>query len=331
MNQAEPLLSIRDLRLGFEAPDGVAVALDGVSLDVAEGETLGIVGESGCGKSVTALSVLRLAGASARVLSGSIRFAGQDLLTLPDAAMTRIRGAAIGMIFQEPLTSLTPVFTIGEQITEHLRRHLGLGRRAALDRAAELLDQVGIPSPRQRLGNYPHELSGGMRQRVMIAIALACRPRLLLADEPTTALDVTVQAQILELLARLRSELGTAIVLITHDLGVIAEFADRVLVMYAGRVVEQAATPTLFEHPQHPYTQGLLRSVPPIDHDVERLTAIPGSVPALHAMPPGCRFAPRCVEARPKCSVAVPPLRPTATGGDAACILPAAPAKATTA
>ncbi|WP_372624189.1 ABC transporter ATP-binding protein [Falsiroseomonas sp.] len=320
MQQAEPLLSVRDLRVAFDTQRGRVVAVDGVSFDLAEGETLGIVGESGCGKSVTALSILRLAGRGAHILSGSIRFGGRDLLTLSDAEIRAVRGGEIGMVFQEPMTSLNPVFTVGEQIAEPLMRHRGLSRRAALDRAAELLDTVGIPMARARLGSYPHEMSGGMRQRVMIAMALSCQPRLLIADEPTTALDVTVQAQILELLAGLKRDFGTAIMLITHDLGVVAEFAQRAVVMYAGRIVERAAVTELFRQPLHPYAEGLLASIPPMDEDLERLRAIEGTVPRPDAMPPGCRFAPRCPQARPPCRTIDPPLLGLAPDHEAACI-----------
>jgi peptide/nickel transport system ATP-binding protein len=316
----EPLLSVRDLRIAFDTRRGRVVAVDGVSFAVAEGETLGIVGESGCGKSVTALAILRLAGRGARILSGEIRLAGRDLLTLSDEAIRDVRGAEVGMVFQEPMTSLNPVFTVGEQIAEPLMRHRAMPRRAALERAAELLDTVGIPMARARLASYPHELSGGMRQRVMIAMALACQPRLLICDEPTTALDVTVQAQILELLARLQQEFGTAIMLITHDLGVVAEFARRAIVMYAGRIVEQAAVGPLFDRPLHPYTEGLLASIPPMEDDLERLRAIEGTVPSPHAMPKGCRFAPRCTVARPPCRAIDPPLLHLAPGHEAACI-----------
>jgi oligopeptide/dipeptide ABC transporter ATP-binding protein len=273
-----------------------------------------------CGKSVTALSILRLAGRGSRILSGSIRFAGRDLLTLSDAEIRRVRGGEIGMVFQEPMSSLNPVFTVGEQIAEPLMRHRGLSRRSALDRAAELLDIVGIPMARARLGSYPHEMSGGMRQRVMIAMALSCQPRLLIADEPTTALDVTVQAQILELLAGLKRDFGTAIMLITHDLGVVAEFAQRAVVMYAGRIVERADVTELFRQPLHPYAEGLLASIPPIDEDVERLPAIEGTVPRPDAMPTGCRFAPRCPKARSPCRTTDPPLLALAPGHEAACI-----------
>ncbi len=319
-SSTEPLLSVRDLRIAFDTRRGRVVAVDGVSFEVAEGETLGIVGESGCGKSVTALAILRLAGRGARILSGEIRLAGRDLLTLSDEAIRDVRGAEVGMVFQEPMTSLNPVFTVGEQIAEPLMRHRAMPRRAALDRAAGLLDTVGIPMARARLASYPHELSGGMRQRVMIAMALACQPRLLICDEPTTALDVTVQAQILELLAQLQQEFGTAIMLITHDLGVVAEFARRAVVMYAGRIVEQAEVGPLFERPLHPYTEGLLASIPPMEDDLERLRAIEGTVPSPHAMPQGCRFAPRCATARPACRTIDPPLLRLGSGHAAACI-----------
>ncbi|MGK7871107.1 ABC transporter ATP-binding protein [Falsiroseomonas sp. E2-1-a20] len=320
MNTAEPLLSVRDLRIAFDTARGRVVAVDGVSFDVAAGETLGIVGESGCGKSVTALSILRLAGRGARILSGSIHLGGRDLLKLSDRDIRDVRGGEVGMVFQEPMTSLNPVFTVGDQIAEPLMRHRDLSRRAALDRAAELLDTVGIPMARARLGSYPHEMSGGMRQRVMIAMALSCQPKLLIADEPTTALDVTVQAQILELLAGLQQEFSTAVMLITHDLGLVAEFAQRAVVMYAGRIVEQADVATLFRQPLHPYAEGLLASIPPMDEDVERLRAIEGTVPSPHAMPDGCRFAPRCPQAQAECVAVDPPLIPFPGDHGAACI-----------
>ncbi len=316
----EPLLSVRNLRVAFDTPRGRVVAVDGVSFDLAAGETLGIVGESGCGKSVTALSILRLAGKEARILGGSIRFAGREIASLPDAEMRGLRGGEIGMVFQEPMTSLNPVFSAGEQIAEPLMIHAGLSRRAAYARATELLGMVGIPMPERRVHAYPHEMSGGMRQRVMIAIALACRPKLLLADEPTTALDVTVQAQILDLLRDLQRETGTAIVLITHDLGVVAEFARRVVVMYAGRVVETAPVADLFRQPGHPYTEGLLASIPPLDDDVVRLRTIEGMVPSPLAMPRGCRFAARCPHVRPACETTDPHLLPLGPGHEAACI-----------
>jgi oligopeptide/dipeptide ABC transporter ATP-binding protein len=317
----EPLLSVRDPRIAFDTPRGRLVAVDGASFDLAAGETLGIVGESGCGKSVTALSILRLAGSGARMLGGSIHFAGRELTELSDAEIRRLRAGEIGIVFQEPMTSLNPVFTVGEQIAEPLMLHAGMSRRAAYARALELLAMVGIPLPERRARSYPHEMSGGMRQRVMIAIALACRPKLLLADEPTTALDVTVQAQILDLLRDLQRETGTAIVLITHDLGVVAEFARRVVVMYAGRVVETAAVEALFARPPlHPYTEGLLASIPPMDEDLDRLRTIEGTVPNPLALPPGCRFAPRCAHARAACTAIDPCLATLASAHMAACI-----------
>jgi oligopeptide/dipeptide ABC transporter ATP-binding protein len=316
-----PLLSVRGLRTTFRTEEGEFAAIDDVSFDLAEGEVLGIVGESGSGKSVTALSLLRLIPSPpGRIAGGEVVFDGRDLLTLPERRMREIRGAAISMIFQEPMTSLNPVFTVGDQIVETIRYHERIGQQAAVRRALDLLDQVGIPSPAQRLGEYPHQLSGGMRQRVMIAIALSCNPRLLLADEPTTALDVTIQAQILELLRSLQERFGMAVILITHDLGVVAEFVDRVLVMYAGRVVEQAAVHPIFEQPLHPYTEGLLGSNPSLDDERERLQVIPGVVPSPFALPPGCRYAPRCPYARPACDAADPPLLPLQPDHQAACI-----------
>jgi len=316
-----PLLSVRGLRTTFRTEEGEFAAIDDVSFDLGEGEVLGIVGESGSGKSVTALSLLRLIpDPPGRIASGEVLFEGRNLLTLSERRMREIRGAAISMIFQEPMTSLNPVFTVGDQIVETIRYHERIGQHAAVRRALDLLDQVGIPSPAQRLGEYPHQLSGGMRQRVMIAIALSCNPRLLLADEPTTALDVTIQAQILELLRSLQERFGMAVILITHDLGVVAEFVDRVLVMYAGRVVEQAAVHPTFEQPLHPYTEGLLGSIPSLDDERERLQVIPGVVPSPFALPPGCRYAPRCPYARPACDAADPPLLPLRPDHQAACI-----------
>jgi len=314
-----PLLSVRALRLALQGRRP-ATLLDGVSFDVAPGEVVGVVGESGCGKSITALSLLRLAHPSIRHMGGEIRFDGEDLATCSDARMRAIRGADISMIFQEPMTALNPVFTVGDQIVEALRTHAPMAARAARQAAVELLDWVGIPSPESRFDNYPHQLSGGMRQRVMIAMALACKPRLLIADEPTTALDVTIQAQILDLLRRLRAELGMAIIFITHDLGVVAELADRVVVMYAGRVVEQAPVATLFERPMHPYTEGLLASMAPLDRDVARLPTIGGMVPSPHAMPAGCRYAARCPHAREVCIRIDPALAPVGDRHLAACI-----------
>jgi len=320
------VLEIDDLRVHFANRDGVVRAVDGVSWTVGRGETLGVVGESGCGKSVTALSVLRLVPEPpARLAGGSVRFAGRDLLSLPESELRRVRGNQISMIFQEPMTSLNPVLTIGRQIGESLRLHQGLSRPAALDRAAEMLDLVRIPEPRRRLGQYPHEMSGGMRQRVMIAMALACNPAVLIADEPTTALDVTIQAQILGLMAEIRDRLGTAIVLITHDLGVIAEMAERVVVMYAGRKVEEAPAEALFEQPMHPYTVGLLASIPRLNREAEasrtrpRLAEIPGLVPSLSRAPVGCTFAPRCPLATERCRRDYPPLEEKRPGHLAAC------------
>ncbi len=305
-----PILSVRGLVTELRTQDGRFNAVDGVSFDLHPGEVLGIVGESGCGKSMTALSILGLVPRPpGRIVAGKVAFEGRDLLRLPERELQRVRGAAISMIFQEPMTSLNPVFTVGEQILETLRQHERIGRRAARDRAVELLAKVGIPSPAERLEAYPHELSGGMRQRVMIAIALACNPKVLLADEPTTALDVTIQAQILDLLERLQAELGMAVVIITHDLGVVAEFAHRVLVMYAGRVVEEGPVEAIFERPAHPYTRGLLASLPDLEGEGGRLQAIPGAVPQLHELEAGCRFAPRCTLAEPACRAADPPLR----------------------
>ncbi len=318
---ADSLLEIQGLKTYFRTRAGDVRAVDGVDLTIREGETVGLVGESGSGKSVTALSVMRLIPTPpGRIAGGQILFDGQDLLTKRESEMRRIRGAEISMIFQEPMTSLNPVFTVGDQIVVTVRYHERLSRRAARDRAAEMLDKVGIPSARQRLDEYPHQMSGGMRQRVMIAIALSCNPRLLLADEPTTALDVTIQAQILELLRGLQEEFGMAVVLITHDLGVVAEFVDRVIVMYAGRVVETAGVFPTFEHPLHPYTEGLLQSIPSLEDERERLSVIRGVVPSPFDMPPGCRFEPRCPYARPPCRDADPPLMELEPDHRAACI-----------
>lgn len=302
-----PLLSIRDLTVTFPTRTGIAAVVDHLDFDLAAGEVLGIVGESGSGKSLTALSILRLIAKPGKVAEGSILFEGTDLLQLSENHMHSLRGSAISMIFQEPMSSLNPVFSIGDQIMEPLLQHRGLDRHGARRAALDLLRLVEIPDADRRIDEYPHQLSGGMRQRVMIAIALACRPRLLIADEPTTALDVTIQAQILDLLRKLQQELGMAVILITHDLGVVAEFADRALVMYAGRVVERAPVRALFKTPAHPYTRGLLASMPVIDGPRTRLNAIAGTVPAAGAMPAGCRFAPRCPVAMPACIQAVPP------------------------
>ena len=308
-------MEIKRLKTYFYTEDGVARAVDNVSLFVNRGETLGIVGESGCGKSVTALSIMRLIpDPPGRIVSGEIRYAGYgDLRTLSDPEIRNIRGNQISMIFQEPMTSLNPVFRIGDQIAETVRIHKDISRRDAQDRAVEMLTQVGIPSPDKRVRDYPHQLSGGMRQRAMIAMALSCDPSLMLADEPTTALDVTIQAQVLDLMRKLREESGTAIILITHNMGVTAETADRVCVMYAGVVVETADVLTLFAEPLHPYTKGLLSSIPRADRRMKRkarLTTIPGLVPSLLNLSTGCRFANRCSQVHDPCRKAEPPLKP---------------------
>ncbi len=308
----EPLLSVRDLRTHFFNIDGVTRAVDGVSFDVAAGETLGVVGESGCGKSVTALSILRLLPEKAgRIVGGEILFEGENLAGLDESAMRKIRGNSIAMIFQEPMTSLNPVFTIGEQIAEAVRIHEGLDSKAAEQRAIEMLRLVRIPDPERRVKDYPHQFSGGMRQRAMIAMALACGPRLLIADEPTTALDVTIQAQILKLIRDLQDRTGTAVILITHDLGVVAETCDRVAVVYAGRKVEEAPIEELFERPLHPYTRGLMASLPRMQKGGRRarLNEIPGIVPSLREPIAGCSFAPRCPMAIERCRVESPVLR----------------------
>ncbi len=322
---AEPLLEIRGLKTHFATEDGIVQAVDGVDISIARGETLGVVGESGCGKTVTALSVLKLiAMPPGRIVAGQILYQGRDLAPLSTAEMDRIRAKDIAMVFQEPMTSLNPVYTIGEQIAEVLRRHEGLSRKAALERTIEMLRLVQIPNPDKRVHDYPHQFSGGMRQRVMIAMALSCSPKLLIADEPTTALDVTIQAQILELLQEMKSRFGMAIMLITHAMGVVAETAQRVVVMYAGKVIEEAPVEALFADPKHPYTQGLIRSIPRIDTAATRkarLEAIPGVVPSLRKPPPGCRFAARCKHAMPRCRDAVPPLLDVGGGHKVACVL----------
>ena len=321
----EAILDIADLRTWFFTRDGVVRAVDGVSFHVIPGETLAIVGESGCGKSVTALSVLRLIPSPpGRVVSGAIRFAGRDLLTVSEAEMRQVRGNDISMIFQEPMTSLNPVLTIGRQIAETLTLHQGLDHKAALAKAVDMLRLVHIPEARRRIGEYPHQLSGGMRQRVMIAMALACNPKLLIADEPTTALDVTIQAQILDLMRELKQKIDAAIVLITHDLGVVAEMAQRVVVMYAGRKAEEAPVGELFRRPLHPYTRGLLTSVPrlgaSIDHErVPRLAEIAGTVPSLREPIPGCPFEARCAFATDICRREMPQFEEKGPGHYAAC------------
>jgi peptide/nickel transport system ATP-binding protein len=318
------LLEIRGLTTDFATDDGIVRAVDGVDLTIDRGETLGVVGESGCGKTVTALSTLKLiAMPPGRIAGGQILWLGRDLVPLGRAAMRRIRGKEIGIVFQEPMTSLNPVYSVGAQIAEAVREHEGLGRRGALDRAIEMLALVHIPNPQRRARDYPHQFSGGMRQRVMIAMALSCNPQLLIADEPTTALDVTIQAQILDLLNEMKERFGTAIMLITHAMGVVAETAQRVVVMYAGKIVEEAPVEELFARPRHPYTQGLIRSIPRVDKAgaKTRLEAIPGTVPSLADLPPGCRFAPRCRFAMPICTRAIPPLREVAPGHKVACVL----------
>ena len=322
----ELLLDIRGLRTQFFTDDGLARAVDGVSYSLEKGETVGVVGESGCGKSVTALSVLRLIpDPPGKIVAGEIVFEGTDLLQISSADMRRIRGNDISMIFQEPMTSLNPVFTIGNQITEAVRLHQGLNKKEALAKAVEALKLVGIPVPERRVHEYPHQLSGGMRQRAMIAMALSCNPKVLIADEPTTALDVTIEAQILDLMRTLQEELGTAIIMITHDLGVIAEMARKVVVMYAGKVVEQAPVGRIFASPNHPYTQGLLQSLPRVDKDVsgakQRLQEIPGIVPSLLNLPVGCKFASRCPSVMPQCKEQEPPLEQVAPDHYSACWL----------
>jgi oligopeptide/dipeptide ABC transporter ATP-binding protein len=311
------LLDVVDLQTHFVTRGGVVRAVDGVSWDVAEGETVALVGESGCGKSVSALSIMRLVAAPAgRIVGGRVVFKGRDLLSLDEEAMRRVRGREIAMIFQEPMTSLNPVLTIGRQMTEGLETHLGMTPTAARARAAELLSMVGIPDPARRLAQYPHQFSGGMRQRMMIAMALACQPSLVLADEPTTALDVTIQAQILELMKSLARRLGVAMLIITHNLGVVARYADRVNVMYAGKIIERGTAREIYANPRHPYTLGLLRSVPRLDEPRRaRLDPIEGQPPDLSRLPGGCSFAPRCAFRVERCAVETPPLRPIGAAG----------------
>jgi oligopeptide/dipeptide ABC transporter ATP-binding protein len=315
-HQGETLLAVRGLRTSFYTHDGVVKAVDGVSFEVKRGEILGLVGESGCGKSVTSLSILRLVAPPGKIDGGEILFEGRDLLGLNTAEMTAMRGDRISMIFQQPTSSLNPVFKVGDQIAEVLQIHKGLSKKDALARAVELMAQVGISDPQRRVKAFPYEMSGGMAQRVMIAMALASQPDLLIADEPTTALDVTIQAQILDLMRKLQKEYNAAIILITHDLGVVAEMADRIAVMYAGQIVEEARTEELFRDPQHPYTQGLIASIPILGDIKDELDVIPGNVPNLINLPPGCRFASRCRvrEARGLtiCTEQMPELKPAA-------------------
>jgi oligopeptide/dipeptide ABC transporter ATP-binding protein len=307
------LLKVQDLKTYFFTLEGIAKAVDGVSFCLGKGETLGLVGESGCGKSVTALSIMRLIkDPPGKILQGEIRFQGSDLVQLSKSEMKKIRGNRISMIFQEPMTSLDPVYTIGDQISEMFIHHKRLSKKEAWGQAVDILQKVQIPSPQKRAHEYPHQLSGGMRQRVMIAMALSCNPEILIADEPTTALDVTIQAQILDLMVQLKEDFETAILMITHNLGVIAETAQRILVMYAGRIVEEGSPFAIFEAPKHPYTQGLLHSVPKLGERFrlgqQRLQEIPGMVPSLHELPAGCSFHPRCPESMPICSEASPDL-----------------------
>ena len=317
---SEPLLAVDDLRVHLFTNRGVVRAVDGVGFALSAGGSLGIVGESGCGKTLTALSLMRLIPSPpARIVSGRIMFDGEDVVALDEAGLRALRGNAMAMIYQDPMTTLNPVFNVGEQIAEAVRLHRDASRAAAWARAVEMLELVRIPDPARCAQSYPHQLSGGMRQRAVIAMALACHPKLLIADEPTTALDVTIQAQILDLMRRLQQELGTAIMLITHDLGVIADLVDTVVVMYAGKVVERAPVKQLFAAPRHPYTQGLLRSVPSLETREHRMRTIEGTVPSAYAMPSGCRFHPRCGIARDVCRTDEPPLVPDGVGGEAAC------------
>lgn len=320
LKQQEKVLEVSNLQTHFFTDEGVSRAVDGIDFTLHKGETLGLVGESGCGKSITSLSILRLiASPPGRIVNGEIRFKGQDLLKKTDKEMGAIRGNEISMIFQEPMTSLNPVYSVGEQIAEVFRHHQKLGRKEAWEKAVDMLRLVGIPSPEKRAKQEPYELSGGMRQRVMIAMAMACNPEILIADEPTTALDVTIQAQILDLMKLLQKQLGMSIIMITHDLGVVSETCDRVAVMYAGKIVEYTAASELFASPKHPYTVGLLNSLPRPDQDREELQAIQGSVPSPYNMPTGCRFAPRCPQARELCQRALPELIDVGGGSQVRC------------
>jgi peptide/nickel transport system ATP-binding protein len=322
---AETLLDIRGLKTWFKTDDGMVRAVDGVDLRIDRGETVGVVGESGCGKTVTARSVLKLIDMPpGRFEDGQILWRGRDIIPLDAGEMDKIRAREIAIVFQEPMTSLNPVYTVGYQIAEVLSQHQNMSRKEAIDGAAEMLKLVHIPNPQKRVHDYPHQFSGGMRQRVMIAMALSCKPKLLIADEPTTALDVTIQAQILELMQEMKQRLGMSIMLITHAMGVVAETCQRVVVMYAGKVVEEAPVEALFGDPRHPYTQGLIRSIPRVDRAAEhkqRLEAIPGTVPSLLEPPPGCRFAARCKYAMEKCVAAMPPLKEVAPGHRVRCVL----------
>jgi peptide/nickel transport system ATP-binding protein len=323
-----PLLEVEDLAVSFTGPDGVARAVDGVRFTVGEGETVALVGESGCGKSVTALAILRLIEPPGHIAHGSsVRLEGRDLLALGPKEIRAVRGNHVALVFQEPLSALNPVLTVGSQIAEAVRAHEAVSRSTARWRAIEMLGAVGLPDPARRASAYPHQLSGGMRQRVLLAMALACHPKLLLADEPTTALDVTIQAEILELLDALQRKLGMAVLLITHNLGIVAERTRRVYVMYAGQIVEEAPTADLFARPAHPYTEGLLAAVPRLDQRRERLRAIPGQVPPASRWPAGCRFHPRCPYAWEQCRRETPPLLPAGEGHTARCWLVTEPAR----
>ncbi len=297
----DSLLSVKDLQIQFQTKKGINTAVDGISFSIGKGEILGIVGESGCGKSVTSMSILQLLGTNSKISRGSIKLEDRELLTMSEDEMCRIRGNEIAMIFQDPMTALNPTMSIGDQLIEPLIIHQGYKKKDAWNEAIEVLKKVGISAPEKRMKEYPHQLSGGMRQRIMIAMAVSCAPKLLIADEPTTALDVTIQAQILELMLELRQKMDTAIILITHDMGVVAETADNILVLYAGKVVEYGSVGGIFNTPKHPYTQGLLGSIPPLEEDVEELNTIEGTVPAPGQMPAGCRFSPRCPYADERC------------------------------
>ena len=321
----ELLLKLEDLKTYFHTEDGVVKSVDGVTFEIYKGETLGVVGESGCGKSVTSLSIMRLIPTPpGKIAGGRILFEGEDLVTKSEAEMRKIRGNDISMIFQEPMTSLNPVYTVGDQIAEAIILHQKLSKKEALDKAIGMLRKVGIPSPEKRVHEYPHQLSGGMRQRVMIAMALSCNPKLLIADEPTTALDVTIQAQILELMKELKEEFNTAIMLITHDLGVVAEVCQRVAVMYAGKVVEYSGVDNIFGCPQHPYTWGLLKSIPKLDSPAKRLMVIEGVVPNPLHLPEGCKFHPRCRFAQDKCRQSEPDIKEIKPGHSVRCWYPEA-------
>lgn len=320
MNENQPILEVKGLKTHFSTKRGVSKAVDGIDFTLHKGETLGVVGESGCGKSMTSLSILRLIPSPpGKIAGGSILFKGKDLVQLSENEMRKVRGNEISMIFQEPMTSLNPVITVGEQISEALRLHQNLNKKAAWEKAVEMLKLVGIPSPEKRAKQEPFQLSGGMRQRVMIAMALACTPEVLIADEPTTALDVTIQAQILDLIKKLQKQLGMGVIMITHDLGVVAETCDKVAVMYAGNIVEHATTKQIFANPKHPYTQGLLRSLPKIHEDQEELTTIEGSVPSPYNMPIGCRFATRCPYSEDMCVTQQPELIEQSDGSKVRC------------